>query len=206
MRDRRCRSGAARANRPKYCGLFQPAPMGRALACTYALRRYGLTPAAVDCLSCPVCARTRSPSPSAPRLPWKRCVLSVIRACTGRVPVRTHACDFRDLADSTVRRKLRRKADPLAGILELVSYGRSRRSRPLADRERLFHDSSGATRLHRRGAAAGLHAQGHEPRRVSALVRWSTEHTDVCSGGSAAGVAVPWGTQTDRRTTGCARA
>ena len=44
-------------------------------------------------------------------------MLFVWRSCTGRVPVRTHPCDFKDLADSKVRRKVRRKAIRLAEVL-----------------------------------------------------------------------------------------
>ncbi len=124
-----------------------------------------ITPAAVDCLSCPVCARTRSSSPSTPLAPWKRRMLFVWRSCTGRVPVLTHPRDFRDLADSKVRRRVRRKAIRLAGILLAYFLGVIRAVAPADGRRRLFHDSPGATRVGRRGATAGLHAQGDEPLR-----------------------------------------
>ena len=106
------RSSAARAN-PLILRVFHPHHrLSRCRSVSTAEPVFVLTPDAVDCLSRPVCARTRSPSPSAPLAPWKRCMLSETRACTGRVPVQTHACDFRDLADSKVRRKVRRTAIP----------------------------------------------------------------------------------------------
>ena len=64
-----------------------------------------------DALSCAV---------RAPPTLWRHgkggviCVAPVLRTYDGRVPIRTHSGDFKDLADSKVRRRVRRTAIHLA--------------------------------------------------------------------------------------------
>ena len=127
-------------------------------------------------LSATGCAPLRRSSPSDPLVPWERRVLSrntgVYRSCTGP----NTRLRFQGLGGLQSATQKRRKAIHPGEILQLVSYGWSGLSCPLVDRERLFQDSSGATRLHGQGAAAGLHAQGHEHPRVSALMRRSAEN------------------------------
>ena len=103
-------------------------------------------------------------------------MLFVGRACTERVTAQTHPCDFKHLADSNLRRKKRHTAIHLGKVLKLVSYGRFGRGRPLADRERLFQDSPGVTRMLGRRHVSVMPAPGIEHPRVSALMRRSAEN------------------------------
>ena len=146
------RSSAARAN-PLISRVFCPqSPMSRHAVPSLRRSRYSSTPAAVDCLTCHVCVRARSPSPSTPLAPWKRRYQFATLPCTDRVPVQTaNTClRFQAFADVIVRRISIR----LAGILLACLLRPVRGARPPADRELLFHDSPGPTRLHRRGAVA----------------------------------------------------
>ena len=103
-------------------------------------------------------------------------MLSETRAYAGRVPVQPHVSDFRDLADSRVRRKVRRTATlwweasssfPAAG-----PGGRVGRMNTGA----FFHDSPGEPSPRRRFGVAAMSAPGIEHGRVSAFIRGSMEH------------------------------
>ena len=116
--------------------------MSRHTAPSLRRSRYSFTPDAVDCLTCLVCACVRRSGPSDPLAPWKRRMLFETRAYTGRVSVQASTRDFRDLADSRVRRKVRR-TDPLAGSLQLVpAAGPGGRARGM-NTGGFFHDSPG---------------------------------------------------------------
>ena len=84
------RSSAARANLLILRVFFTQSSMSRHAVPSLRRSRYSSTPAAVDCLSCPVCARVRSLAQVEPLRPpstmEKACSLrntAVCRSCTG---------------------------------------------------------------------------------------------------------------------------
>ena len=149
-------------------------------------------------LSATGCAPLRRSSPSDPLAPWERCVLSVTRAYTGRGTGPNTRQRFQGLGGLQAATQKRRKAIHPGEVLQLVSYGWSGRSCPLVDREGLFQDSSGATRMPRTRPGSGHACARHctPPRQ--------RPHAQECEE-SPAGIAVPWRIGTDRRMTGCAR-
>lgn len=98
------------------------------------------------------------------------------RAYAGRVPIQPHAPDFRDLADSKVRRKVRRKAILWRETSSSFPTGWSGRSCPPVNTGCFFHDSSDAPSPRRLFPVEAISAPGVEHGRVSALRRGGMEH------------------------------
>ena len=114
------RSSAARANSLISRVFCTPSSMSRHAVPSLRRSRYSSTPAAPRCLSCLVCDRVRSLAQVEPLRPArtmeKVCSLrntAVCRSCTDA----NTSPRFQGVVDVKVRRKVRRKAIHLAGIL-----------------------------------------------------------------------------------------